>query len=35
MAKMVGFGDYLSRLSPLGYKRFIQASMYEVNYTGA
>ncbi len=35
MAKMVGFGDYLSRLSPLGYKRFIQASLYEVNYTGA
>lgn len=35
MARMVGFGDYLSRLSPLGYKRFIQASMYEVNYTGA
>lgn len=35
MEKMVGFGDYLSRLSPVGYKRFIQASMYEVNYTGA
>lgn len=33
--KMVGFGDFLVRLSPLSYKRFFQADNFEVNYTGA
>ncbi|MEA4869139.1 2-dehydro-3-deoxygluconokinase [bioreactor metagenome] len=35
MAKVIGFGDLLVRLSPPGYQRFLQASTFEVNYTGA
>jgi 2-dehydro-3-deoxygluconokinase len=35
MAKVVGFGDMLIRLSPPGYQRFIQAVSFEANYTGA
>ncbi|MCI7623039.1 MAG: sugar kinase [Clostridiales bacterium] len=33
--KMIGFGDFMVRLSPPGYERFIQTDNYEVNYTGA
>jgi len=33
--KMVGFGDFLLRLNPEGYLRFIQADRFVVNYTGA
>lgn len=35
MKKMVGFGDYMLRLNPSGYLRFIQADEFKVNYTGA
>ena len=35
MKKLVGFGDYMLRLNPAGYRRFIQANQFEVNYTGA
>jgi 2-dehydro-3-deoxygluconokinase len=35
MAKVIGFGDLLVRFSPPGYQRFIQASSFEINYTGA
>lgn len=35
MKKMVGFGDYMLRLNPDGYLRFIQADHFQVNYTGA
>lgn len=35
MKKAVGFGDFLLRLNPEGYKRFIQADRFEVYYTGA
>ena len=35
MKKFVGFGDFLVRLNPTGYQRFIQALNFEVNYTGA
>lgn len=35
MKKMVGFGDYMLRLNPAGYLRFIQADNFQVNYTGA
>ena len=35
MAKLVGFGDFLLRLGPKGYLRFVQAREFEVNYTGA
>jgi len=35
MKKMVGFGDFLLRLNPEGYLRFIQARNLGVNYTGA
>ena len=35
MKKMVGFGDYLLRLNPEGYLRFIQADHFQINYTGA
>lgn len=35
MAKVVGFGDLLVRLSPPGYQRFLQATNFEINYTGA
>ena len=35
MKKMVGFGDFLLRLNPEGYLRFIQADCFEINYTGA
>lgn len=35
MKKVVGFGDFLVRLSPPGYQRFIQCSQFDINYTGA
>lgn len=35
MKKLVGFGDFLLRLGPAGYQRFLQARELEVNYTGA
>ena len=35
MKKIVGFGDFLLRLNPEGYKRFLQADRMEVYYTGA
>ncbi len=35
MKKMVGFGDFMVRLSPPGYQRFFQADRFEINYTGA
>lgn len=35
MKKVVGFGDFLVRLSPPGYLKFIQAGNFEINYTGA
>lgn len=33
--KMLGFGDFIVRLSPPGYERFFQASRFNINYTGA
>lgn len=35
MKKMVGFGDYMLRLNPEGYLRFLQADRFVANYTGA
>lgn len=35
MKKMVGFGDFMLRLNPEGYLRFLQADRFLVNYTGA
>ncbi|MEM5780178.1 MAG: sugar kinase [Lawsonibacter sp.] len=35
MKKMVGFGDYMLRLNPAGYLRFLQADNFQANYTGA
>lgn len=35
MKRMVGFGDFLLRLSPPGYLRFRQASAFDAYYTGA
>lgn len=35
MKKVVGFGDFLVRLSPPGYLKFIQAESFDINYTGA
>lgn len=35
MKKVVGFGDFLVRLNPPGYLRFLQADSFEVYYTGA
>ena len=35
MKRTVGFGDFLLRLSPIGYRRFSQASAFETYYTGA
>jgi 2-dehydro-3-deoxygluconokinase len=35
MKKVVGFGDFMLRLNPPGYLRFIQATQFEANYTGA
>lgn len=35
MKKLIGFGDYMLRLSPEGYLRFIQADRMLLNYTGA
>ena len=35
MKRMVGFGDFLLRLSPPGYRRFAQASAFETYYTSA
>lgn len=33
--KVVGFGDFLVRLSPPGYERFSQCSQFNINYSGA
>ena len=35
MKKMIGFGDYMLRLNPEGFLRFLQADRFLVNYTGA
>lgn len=35
MKKVVGFGDYMMRLNPEGYLKFIQADKFVVYYTGA
>ena len=35
MKTIVGFGDYILRLNPEGYLKFIQADKFVVNYTGA
>lgn len=35
MKKVVGFGDYILRLNPEGYLKFIQADKFNVFYTGA
>lgn len=35
LSTFVGFGDFLLRLSPPGYRRFSQASSFETYYTGA
>ena len=35
MKKVVGFGDFLVRLSPPGYQRFMQCKQFDINYTGA
>ena len=35
MQKIVGFGDFMLRLNPEGYLKFIQADRFVVNYTGA
>ena len=35
MGKLVGFGDFLVRLSPPGYQRLIQCNQFDINYTGA
>lgn len=35
MKKVVGFGDYLLRLNPMGYMKFIQSPNWEANFTGA
>lgn len=35
MKKVIGFGDFIVRLSPPGFERFIQCSQFDVNYTGA
>lgn len=35
MKKVIGFGDYILRLNPQGYLKFIQANNFELFYTGA
>jgi len=35
MKRVVGFGDFLLRLSPPGYRRFGQSESFETYYTGA
>ncbi len=35
MKTVVGFGDFMVRLNPEGYLKFIQADKFVVNYTGA
>ena len=35
MKKTVGFGDFLLRLNPPGYRRFAQTNTFECYYTGA
>ena len=35
MKRMVGFGDFLLRLNPPGYRRFLQTETFERYYTGA
>lgn len=34
MAKIITFGEMMLRLSPQGYKRFVQSDVFEVNYGG-
>ncbi len=35
MKRMIGFGDFMLRLNPPGYRRFLQAEAFERYYTGA
>ncbi len=35
MKKVIGFGDYMLRLGPEGYLKFVQADRFVINYTGA
>lgn len=35
MKKVIGFGDYILRLNPEGYLKFMQANNFEIFYTGA
>jgi len=35
MKKVIGFGDYILRLNPEGYLKFLQANRFEIFYTGA
>lgn len=35
MKKVVGFGDYMLRLNPVNYLKFIQSPYWEANFTGA
>lgn len=35
MGKVVTFGEIMLGLNPMGYRRFIQADTFEVDYTGA
>lgn len=35
MKKVIGFGDYILRLNPEGYLKFLQANKFEIFYTGA
>lgn len=35
MQTVVGFGDYLLRLNPEGYLKFLQSPRWEANFTGA
>ena len=35
LSRVVGFGDFLLRLSPPGYRRFSQANTFDTYYTGA
>jgi len=35
MKTVVGFGDYMLRLNPEGYLKFLQADKFVINYTGA
>ena len=35
MAKVVALGEMLTRLSPMGFQRLVQASQFQVNYGGS